>query len=138
LTKIKKNSFGEFTAFAQDRSLTLRWNRDEGAVLEECVNTLVSVQSKAGSEGRSEAIFKGSKDFQKVVRVQLGKTYLIRSSALKDKWIYVSVDPDGKPEDYPARASGTEPDSSVFYAKTMPAPQAEKLIEQNKAVTLFE
>jgi hypothetical protein len=133
------NNYGEFSAAAQERSLKLDWNRNEGAVLEECVNTLVAVQARAGREGRNESIFKTSKDFQKVVRLELGKTYLIRHVSLKEKWIYVSVDPDdGKTEGFPVKAAGTEPETSVFYAKAIPAYQAEKLIEQSKGVTIVE
>ena len=133
----EKNDFGEFSAAAGDRTIKLSWNRDEGAVLDECVNALVDVQMKAGGEGRSENIFREVKDFQKVVRIETGKTYLIRSGSLKDKWIYLSIDPEGKTSGFTAKAAGSEPDSSIFYAKTMPLPQAQKLIEQYKAVTLF-
>ena len=134
----EKNSFGEFSAFEQDRSLKLQWSKSEGAVLDECVNSLVSVQAMAGRAGRSEGIFKEVKDFQKVVRIELGRSYLIKPLSLQDKWIHILVDPQGKADGYQSKASGTEPDSSLFYAKTISAQQAEKMIEQSKGVYLFE
>lgn len=68
----------------------------------------------------------------------IGKTYLIKTGLLKDTWIYLSINSEGTTDGFTAKAAGTEPDSSIFYAKTMPAPQAENYIEKNKGVTLFE
>jgi hypothetical protein len=125
-------------AVSGNQTIKLRWDKNEGAVLDECVNSLASVQTKAGAEGRSENIFRGVKDFQKVVRIEPGRTYLIKTGQLKDKWICLSIDPQGKIEGYPAKAAGTEPDSSIFCAKTVAPQQAEKLISKSKGVVLFE
>jgi len=134
----KKNSYGEFKADSAGQTVKLSWNRNEGAVLDESVTSLAAVQTSMGREGRSENIFRAVKDFQKVVRIEAGKTYIIKNGQLKDKWIYLLIDPEGKTTGYPAKAAGSEPESSVFYAKAITAPQAQKLIADNKGVTLFE
>jgi hypothetical protein len=133
----KKNGFGEFSAVAAGQTVKLSWNKNEGAVLDESVNSLAAVQANMGREGRSENIFKGVKDFQAVVRIEAGKTYIVKNARLKDKWIYLLIDPEGKTTGYPAKAAGSEPESSVFYAKAITSPQAQKLIADKKGVTLY-
>jgi len=63
--------------------------------------------------------------------------YVVKNKTLKDKWIYVSVNPSGKVTGYPAKASGTDPDSDIFYAKAMPAIQTDKLIAEKKGVVIL-
>ena len=103
-------------------------------MLDDCVNALVAGETQV----KGEAIFKTMKDLQKVVRIELGKTYLIKTKQLADKWIYLSVNPSGAPAGFPAKSPGTEPDSDIFFAKTIAPQLAETLSADKSAVTILQ
>lgn len=133
----KKSNFGELAAKREGQVLKLEWNRGEGAALDESVSELAALQSADKEGARKESIFKKLSGAETVVRIEQGKTYLVKNRAVKDKWMYVSVNPAGKLAEYPAKASGTDPDSDIFCAKTVAPLQAEKLIAEKKGVTIL-
>jgi hypothetical protein len=132
-----ENTYGDFSAKKEDRKIKLAWHKNEGAVLDECVNQLVKAQSGQSQAQKTEDIFRQVKNSEKIVRVELGKLYLIKTKELKDKWIYISVNPEGKLERFNAKAAGTEPYSDIFCAKTISRLEAEKLSAVKQAVTLM-
>lgn len=140
-TSLKKpdeaaDNFGHFSAKTEKQTVILEWNRKEGAVLDECVNSLVNFQETDKKSRKNETIFKGLKDAEKLVRLEPGKAYLIRIKTLKDKWIYLAINPQKKLHEFTAKAAGTEPDSDIFYAKTITASLAEKLSAGKEAFNL--
>jgi hypothetical protein len=117
-----KQGFGSFSAVTEGRTVNLRWSKGEGAVLDELVNNLAAPQSP-----KDESVFKGMGEAESVTRLERWKSYLIKSRTLKDKWIYLSINPAGKLSGYAAKAAGTEPDSDIFCAKIISAAQAGEL-----------
>lgn len=134
---VKKNNYGELTAKTEGQTVKLAWQKGEGAVLEECVNTLVDMDNRTRQQGKNEGVFSGLADAESVVRLEHSKLYLIKSKTLKDKWIYVAVNPEGKKAEFKAKAAGTEPDSDMFYAKAVSAEQASKLILEKKGTPIW-
>ncbi len=128
------SDYGALTAKTGNRTVKLEWHKGEAVVLDDCVNALVAGETQV----KGEAIFKTMKDLQKVVRIELGKTYLIKTKQLADKWIYLSVNPSGAPAGFPAKAAGTEPDSDIFFAKTIAPQLAETLSADKSAVTILQ
>ena len=52
-------NFGDFTAAIDNRTVKLRWNKNEGSVLDECVHSLASVQMNAGRDGEVKVFLEG-------------------------------------------------------------------------------
>ena len=71
-------------------------------------------------------MFRGVAEVQSVVRVNEGKTYLVKTSGIKDRWIYLSVNP-AKAGDYPAKASAASPEADIFCGRLVSAAEAQKL-----------
>jgi len=138
-TTAKNNSFGEITAKVDGRTLKLVWHKNEGAVLDEYVNSLVEIENNAPEGRRGENMFKGLKGIEKLVRVEAGKKYLVSSKFIAGRWIYIEINPaaDKKSQESIYTAAGTEPDSDIFRAKTIAAAQAQQLISAKTSVTLI-
>jgi len=128
------NDFGVLSAKVIGRTVKLEWHKGEGAVLDECVNSLAA----AGGRVRGESVFSVLKDVEKVVRIEPGRIYLIKTRLLADKWIYLSVNPSGGVSEFPSKAAGTDPDSDIYCARTIKALLAEKLSLYKNGVTVFK
>lgn len=53
-------------------------------------------------------------------------TYLVKTSALKEMWIYLRVNPSNVAE-YPAVAAGSFAEADIFCARLVSAADAQKL-----------
>lgn len=132
-----KNAFGELAGHVEGHTIKLAWRKSEGAVLDEYVNALVNREAAPQKQARNENLLRGLKNTESVVRIEEGKTYLIKTGELRNRWIYLAINAQGTTAEFPARAAGTEPDSDIFCAKTISSAQAHTLISHKNGVTLF-
>ena len=124
---LEKNTFGEFTVVADSGTIRLQWTKGEGAVMDDYVNTLAAMQDAQRTKPDMESMLRGLNETESVIRLESGKEYLIKSANLKDRWIYIEINPADKAAGFTAKAAGCNPDSDEFYAKAIASVEAAKL-----------
>jgi hypothetical protein len=90
------------------------------------VNALAARQQANPRAHRGEGIFGGLPDVQSVVRVKAGAAYLVKTGAIRDQWVYLSVNP-ANAAGYPARAAASHPEADIFCARLVSAAEARRL-----------
>jgi hypothetical protein len=113
---------GALRATVSNRRVILSWKESEFSLMKSFVNSLVAIQDGKQEGYKSDGIFKRVSGIEKAVRLGEGKSYLIKTSAMK-QWIRLSINKKEKGQEYSYTASGTEPDCDIFYSKTTPAPK---------------
>jgi hypothetical protein len=119
-------------------TVKLVWQKKEGAVLDECVNSLVEIERDLNGR-KSENMFSKLNGIEKLVRIEASKTYLIKSKLMSEQWIYLEINPgqDKSSVKGAYTAAGSDPDSDIFRAKAVPPAIAQQLISAKTAVTLI-
>ena len=117
---------GTFRAEKQQRSINLKWEKGPSVVLSDFVAALAARQRSNLRSSRGEGVFGGVPEIQSVVRVKEGATYLVKSAALRDAWIYLSINP-ARVSDYPARAAADLREADVFCARLITSAEASRL-----------
>jgi len=97
------------------------------------VTALVALQQSNAQANKGEAIFRGIPDIQSVVRIKEWDTYLVKTSALKEMWIYLRVNPSNVAE-YPAVAAGSFAEADIFCARLVSAADAQKLANGKQVI----
>ncbi|HEY6008665.1 MAG TPA: hypothetical protein VIU40_10120, partial [Geobacteraceae bacterium] len=120
------DGYGTFRAEKQPAAIKLTWDKGPSAAMSDLVSALAARQQTHTRAHTGEGIFTGIPDVQSVVRVKTGRTYLVKSAAIRDRWIYLSVNP-AKAADYPARAAADTPEADIFCARLVTAAEARKL-----------
>ncbi len=107
-------------------SIRLTWEKSPSLEAINFVTALAKLQQSNAQANKGEAIFRGIPTIQSVVRIKEWDTYLVKTSALKEVWIYLRINPSQVAE-YPAKAAGSFADADIFCAKLVSAADAEKL-----------
>jgi hypothetical protein len=130
--------FGEMVSKLDGHTVKLVWQKKEGAVLDECVNSLVEIERDLNGR-KSENMFSKLNGIEKLVRIEASKTYLIKSKLMSEQWIYLEINPgqDKSSVKGAYTAAGSDPDSDIFRAKAVPPAIAQQLISAKTAVTLI-
>ena len=142
-TKLKLNcklnnlDYGNLLAEKHENSVKLKWNKNEGALINEQLNKFVEVQQSRQTGYKDERIFRALPGIESVIRVEEWKTYLLKTGEIKTKWVYLSINEKGKTSGYPAKAAGTEPDSDIFYGKLITGEQLNKIVQGKNTVKIF-
>jgi hypothetical protein len=105
--------------------IKLKWEKSPAIAVIDFVTALATRQESQPA-ARGETLLSAVPEIRSVVRVEEGKTYLVRTAGLGESWIYLSVNP-ARVAEYPARASGSFPEADIFCAREISAHQARKL-----------
>ncbi|MCM2357728.1 MAG: hypothetical protein NDI77_06240 [Geobacteraceae bacterium] len=114
-------------------SIRLSWEKSPSLEAINFVNALAALQQSNARANKGEAIFRGNPDIQSVVRIKEWDTYLVKTSAIKDMWIYLRVNPSNAAE-YPAVAAGSFADADIFCARLVSAADAQKLANGKQVI----
>jgi hypothetical protein len=94
--------------------------------MSDLVAALAALQQANASESMGEGIFSGVPEIQYVVRVKEWETYLIKTTSIKDDWIYLSINP-AQVAGYQAMAAGAFPNADIFCARLVNAVNTREL-----------
>jgi len=109
-------------------SIRLTWEKSPSLEAINFVTALAALQQPNAKANKGEAIFSGIPAIQSVVRIKEWDTYLIKTSALKETWIYLRINPSQAAE-YPAKAAGSFAEADIFCARLISAADAQKLAD---------
>ena len=127
-----KEQRGDSTGKKQ-ASLRLGWEKSPSLEAINFVNALAALQQSNAPANKGEALFRGIPDIQSVVRIKEWDTYLIKTSALKEMWLYLSINPANAAE-YPAVAAGSFAEADIFCARLISAADAQKLAHGKQVI----
>lgn len=119
---------GADSAGKKQASIRLTWEKSPSLEAINFVTALATLQQSNAQANKGEAIFSGIPAIQSVVRIKEWDTYLVKTSALKETWIYLRINPSQVAE-YPAKAAGSFADADIFCARLVSAADAEKLAD---------
>ena len=111
---------GTLSVKKQQGQLKLEWHKGPSVEMSDLVAALAALQQANVPGSMGEGIFSGVPEIQYVVRVEEWHTYLIKTTAIKDDWIYLSINP-AQVADYPAKAAGSIPGADIFCARLVSA-----------------
>ncbi len=114
-------------------SVRLTWEKSPSLEAMNFVTALAALQQPNAPASKGEAIFRGMADVESVVRIKEWDTYLIKTRALKEMWIYLSVNPSNVAE-YPAVASGSFAEADIFCARPISTADAQKLAQGKQVI----
>jgi hypothetical protein len=114
-------------------SIKLGWEKSPSLEAINFVTALAALQQSNAQANKGEAIFRGIPDIQSVVRIKEWDTYLVKTSALKEMWIYLRVNPSNVAE-YPAVAAGSFAEADIFCARLVSAADAQKLANGKQVI----
>jgi hypothetical protein len=124
--QVSEGAYGTFSAEKQQGQIKLEWHKGPLVVMSDLVNALATLQQSNVPGSMDEGIFSSFPELQSVVRVKEWHTYLIKTAAIKDGWIYLSMNP-AQLADYPAMAAGAFPNADIFCARLVDADYAREL-----------
>jgi hypothetical protein len=124
--QVSEGAYGTFGAKKQQGQIKLEWHKGPLVVMSDLVNALATLQQAHVPGSMDEGIFSSFPEMQSVVRVKEWHTYLIKTAAIKDGWIYLSMNP-AQVADYPAMAAGAFPNADIFCARLVDADYAREL-----------
>jgi hypothetical protein len=114
-------------------SVRLTWEKSPSLEAINFVTALAALQQSNPQANKGEAIFRGIPDIQSVVRITEWDTYLVKTSALKEMWIFLRVNPSNVAE-YPAVAAGSFAEADIFCARLVTAADAQKLANGKQVI----
>jgi hypothetical protein len=114
--QVSEAAYGAFSSKKQQGQITLGWHKGPSIVMNDFVTALANLQQANAPRKVGEGIFRHFPEIQSVVRVQEWHTYLIKTTAITDGWIYLSINP-AQVADYPAVAAGAFPNADIFCAR---------------------
>ncbi len=114
-------------------SLKLSWEKSPSLEAMNLVTALAALQQPNAPASKGEAIFRGMPDIESVVRIKDWDTYLIKTRALKEMWIYLSVNPSNVAA-YPAVAAGSFAEADIFCARPISTADAQKLAQGKQVI----
>ena len=97
-------------------------------ILNDIVNTLVSIQGKKQPDYKDENIFGSLSNIEKVIRLEQWAKYLLKSKDIKNSWIYLKMNEPEKEFRCIVKNAATEQDSDIFYAYLLTDDQKNKLV----------
>ena len=124
--QVSEGAYGTFSAKKQQGQLKLEWHKGPLAVMSDLVTSLAALQQSNVPGSMGEGIFSSFPELQSVVRVKEWQTYLIRTTAINDGWIYLSMNP-AQVAGYPAMAAGAFPNADIFCARLVTVDYAREL-----------
>lgn len=133
--KVENSEMGNFSTEKQNDRVQLRWEKGENAILNELINSLVSIQETRQPGYKNEEIFRQVDEIDTVARVNGNTEYLIKGKTIENKWVYLGI--NRKIDNYSACASGTEADSDIFYAKLLTDAQYTKLKQTTQLTNII-
>jgi hypothetical protein len=111
---------GTLSARNHQGQIKLEWHKGPSVVMSDLVAALAALQQANAPGSRGEEIFSAVPEIEYIVRVQEWHTYLIKTTSIKDDWIYLSINP-AQVADYPAVAAGSFPSADIFCARLVNA-----------------
>ncbi|MBL0225504.1 MAG: hypothetical protein IPQ16_08020 [Geobacteraceae bacterium] len=118
--------YGTFSADKQQGAIRLKWNKGPAVAADEFVASLAALQQAKAQAVKAESIFSAIPGIQSAVRVKEGQTYLIKTAATGNEWIYLSINPSEIAQ-YPAKASASFPEADIFCARLVSDVNARQL-----------
>ncbi len=133
LSEVSAKDRGGDSTGKKHASIRLTWEMSPSLEAINFVTALVALQQSNAQANKGEAIFRGIPDIQSVVRIKEWDTYLVKTSALKEMWIYLRVNPSNVAE-YPAVAAGSFAEADIFCARLVSAADAQKLANGKQVI----
>ena len=133
LSEVTAKDRGDDGTGKKHASIRLTWEKSPSLEAINFVTALAALQQSNAQANKGEAIFRGIPDIQSVVRIKEWDTYLVKTSALKEMWIYLRVNPSNVAE-YPAVAAGSFAEADIFCARLVSAVDAQKLANGKQVI----
>jgi len=130
-------NYGELLAEKNAAGVKLSFEKGPAAIANDILQGFAEIQDARREGFKDERIFRQLPGIESAVRVENWKTYLIKSSAIKDMWLYVNLNEQEKKASYIAKAAGTEADSDSVYARLITQSQFDKLTKEKQTIKIF-
>ncbi|MBI5573537.1 MAG: hypothetical protein HY919_03160 [Elusimicrobia bacterium] len=135
--KFENLNYGNFSAEKRNNEVKLKWEKGTYIILNDIVNTLVSIQEKRQPGYKDENIFGSLSNIEKIIRLEQWAKYLIKSKDIKNSWIYLKMNEPEKKFRCIVEAAATEQDSDIFYAYLLTDDQKNKLVSDKRKIDVI-
>jgi len=130
-------NYGELSAQKNDAGVKLSFGKGYGTIVNDILDTFAQIQDARTEGFKDERIFRQIPGIESAVRVANWKTYCVKSSSIKENWIYISLNEKEKNANYIASTAGTQPDSDILYGKLITEQQFNKLSHSTPTTKIF-